>query len=314
MAGCLDRWMSELPPEVRRRPLNRLAIPGSHDSLSYSLGGGAESCPAEPAPDLSPAALVGLYRCAPRLARPLLVRWVVTQQLSVTGQLAAGVRYLDVRAALHGGRLHVVHGLHGPPLAPLLADVRRFLADRPGELVILDLQHVYGVGSGGAARLSALLSDTFGDSLVPRAEAAPSLEACAAAGQSVLAVYRGGSGDWSAAGHPLLWDERALSSPWPDTQSVSRLFPLLERHMARAVRHAAGRLHVQQCVLTPQTSGVLLRAGSSMRRLAENCNSAAAAWLPGQSVERGLNIVMLDFVGVGEDPLVEMVVKKNYER
>ena len=139
--------------------------------------------------------------------------------------------------------------------------------------------------------------------------------AAAAAGRGVLAVYRGGGGggDW-LAGESLLWDERALSSPWPDTQSARRLFPFLERQMARAARHAAGRLHVQQCVLTPQPRGLLLRAGSSLRRLADTCNAATAAWLPAQSVERGLNIVMADFVGVGDHPLVEMIVQKNYER
>ena len=30
-------WMTRLPAEVRNLPLSRLAIPGSHDSLTYNL-------------------------------------------------------------------------------------------------------------------------------------------------------------------------------------------------------------------------------------------------------------------------------------
>ena len=31
----LEKWMTEMPQEVRNRPLLELAIPGSHDSFSY---------------------------------------------------------------------------------------------------------------------------------------------------------------------------------------------------------------------------------------------------------------------------------------
>ena len=30
-------WMTELPEKMRNVPLSRLAIPGSHDSLTYNL-------------------------------------------------------------------------------------------------------------------------------------------------------------------------------------------------------------------------------------------------------------------------------------
>ncbi|XP_060884039.1 PI-PLC X domain-containing protein 2-like [Labrus mixtus] len=100
-------WMSQLPPELHNRSLFMLAIPGSHDSMSYDLDINSSI--------LEPARLKILSQiCCARLIEN---RWAVTQEETITQQLDAGVRYFDMRIArkpndTNPTRLFFYHGLY----------------------------------------------------------------------------------------------------------------------------------------------------------------------------------------------------------
>ncbi|XP_030255566.1 PI-PLC X domain-containing protein 1-like isoform X2 [Sparus aurata] len=100
-------WMSQLPPELHNIPLFNLAIPGSHDSMSYDLD--INSCIIEP----------DLLRRFSKIycARKTVRRWALTQEETITKQLDAGVRYFDLRIARKRNetdptRLYFYHGLY----------------------------------------------------------------------------------------------------------------------------------------------------------------------------------------------------------
>ena len=84
-------WMGNLPPSVKCRPMCRLAIPGSHNSFTYSID---KDSPVGPDHDRR---LQNFANRCKWLTRPFIFRWAVCQRLSVTGQLELGVRYLDFR-------------------------------------------------------------------------------------------------------------------------------------------------------------------------------------------------------------------------
>ncbi len=84
-------WMGNLPSWARARPLSRLAIPGSHNSFTYSID---KDSPL--GPDHSPRLVNFANRCS-WLTKPVIYRWAVCQKISVTGQLELGVRYFDLR-------------------------------------------------------------------------------------------------------------------------------------------------------------------------------------------------------------------------
>ncbi|XP_052371643.1 PI-PLC X domain-containing protein 1-like [Oncorhynchus keta] len=86
-------WMSQLPEELWGTPLWDLAIPGSHDSMSYCLDThspvlGSESF-----------MLQFLDRLAPCIVRPCVYRWATTQAWCIPDQLDAGIRFFDLRIA-----------------------------------------------------------------------------------------------------------------------------------------------------------------------------------------------------------------------
>ncbi len=100
-------WMGALPSHLR---LDALTIPGTHDS-GATRGG----------------------------------TWVTCQEMTIAEQLAAGVRHLDIRVRLHGGRFGVHHGRwhQGITLDDVLADCRAFLAEHPTETVLLSLKQEF---------------------------------------------------------------------------------------------------------------------------------------------------------------------------
>ncbi|KAM8805386.1 1-phosphatidylinositol phosphodiesterase-like [Eudromia elegans] len=100
-AACLPDWMSALPDTL---PLSRLSVPGTHDSLS--LFGGRR------------------LRC---------------QSWGLEAQLAAGVRFLDVRCRLERGRLLVYHlcAFQRAGVAGVLRRTLRFLHAHPAEAVLM---------------------------------------------------------------------------------------------------------------------------------------------------------------------------------
>lgn len=148
--------MTLLPGAVRRSvPLIRLAIPGSHDSMSYGIVRGAAT-----APDAE-SIIAGLNWLLPCVVR----RWARTQDLDAGAQLRVGIRYFDLRISMRSNkerRFYFVHGLFAEPIAAPLCEIDRFLGQNPGELVVLDCQHFYAFDAPDYGRLAAELLGLFG--------------------------------------------------------------------------------------------------------------------------------------------------------
>ncbi|XP_065341685.1 PI-PLC X domain-containing protein 3 [Cloeon dipterum] len=292
-------WMARLPQEVKDAPFFRLAIPGSHDSLSYSIR--ADAPLAADCPD----AVRILERLFGPVTRSILFKWSVTQSLSLSEQLQLGVRYLDLRLAMPAEprgaargketQPHVVHHLCGDDVGPLLADADAFLAAHPLEVLIVDLQHFYHFCPDDHQQLVNHLSGLFGDRLCPYWPGATqeiSLSWMQAHGYQVVLVYR----CEEVRGLRGVWPGEALASPWPDVRKARALLGFLERGLAARDRRCG---HVAQCVLTPRT-GTVLPAGlcSDLHSgLAARCNKAVVPWLRARRQQRDhLNVAIADFV------------------
>lgn len=76
----LECWMGNLPEELRKLPLIYLAIPGSHDAMSFNLSN-------QVAPDAEPI-VSSLFKCIPCVVK----NWAKTQKYTITQQLENGIR------------------------------------------------------------------------------------------------------------------------------------------------------------------------------------------------------------------------------
>jgi hypothetical protein len=65
-----------------------------------------------------------------------------TQQLSIYGQLAYGIRWFDLRPEWTGSKFILHHGvIGGPDLSVVLADIKKFAQEGHRELVLLKFSH-----------------------------------------------------------------------------------------------------------------------------------------------------------------------------
>ncbi|XP_070708324.1 PI-PLC X domain-containing protein 1-like isoform X2 [Pempheris klunzingeri] len=178
-------WMSKQPPELHNIPLFNLAIPGSHDSMSYDLD--INSSIIEP-DRLKPFS--NIY-CVRKIVR----KWAITQEENVTKQLDAGVRYLDLRIArkpndTNPTRLYFYHGLYTQTdVETVLKDINEWAEKHPKEILILALSHFKGFDDATIHNhLINFIKTLFGAKLVPR-KATPTLKSCWDQGRNVIVSY-----------------------------------------------------------------------------------------------------------------------------
>ena len=142
-----SRWMEDLRERIEGRRLNQITIPGSHDSATDKLS-------------LKIASHVpSFYKVIPRFIR----KWSKCQSLDVSGQLCAGVRYLDIRTVKIKDEFRIVHACVGGPVKDVLVQVKSFVENTTHEIVILDFQHFYGLDENDHALFAAMVKETLGD-------------------------------------------------------------------------------------------------------------------------------------------------------
>uniref|UniRef100_S4RA09 Zgc:112023 n=1 Tax=Petromyzon marinus TaxID=7757 RepID=S4RA09_PETMA len=86
-------WMAGLPEALWDIPLCHLAIPGSHDTMTFDLDATSSLEPSQP------QILHTLLQVVPCITRPIIYSYSHTQDFGVSGQLDIGVRYFDLRIA-----------------------------------------------------------------------------------------------------------------------------------------------------------------------------------------------------------------------
>ncbi|NXA36049.1 PLCX1 protein, partial [Eudromia elegans] len=141
---------------------------GSHDTMTYCLDKTSAVSDNE-------SKLVNLLnKCMPCIVHPIIMKWSTTQvTLSVTEQLEAGVRYLDLRIAHKANdpsmNLYFVHMLYTTvTVQDILCEVLKWLESHPQEVVILACRNFDGLTRSLHCHLVARIKEIFRCKLCPR--------------------------------------------------------------------------------------------------------------------------------------------------
>lgn len=127
-------WMGRLPDTMR---LNQLMMPGSHD-----------------------AGMSETHHCQFYIPTGL----VLTQSLPISGQLASGSRYLDIRIDYDHEELVTYHrndegnGCNGQSFEAVLKEVSTFLQQHPTETAILKISHIRNDRGDAAATKTRIVN------------------------------------------------------------------------------------------------------------------------------------------------------------
>ncbi|XP_075980438.1 PI-PLC X domain-containing protein 3 isoform X2 [Anticarsia gemmatalis] len=306
---ALESWMNDLPPQLKEVPLIYLAIPGSHDSMTYGITRSSKV-----APDAEPI----LHRLYP-LFRGTILRWTITQASDTWHQLLIGIRYLDLRLATmpNEENFYFTHGLYGEEISKALTQVKDFVDTHPGEVVILDCQHFYGFTPQHHQKLMRYLLNLYGPRLVPRQVdlKAITLNSLHRLKMQVIIVYR----NESVYATSEFWQPQMLPSPWPRQDTVTGLLRFFEN-----VRRHPSTGFVHQAVLTPTASFIIIRWISSLR---EKCavpvtrdvlpvltEYSPGPPLPGNSsvgIRSPVNVVIGDFVDMNDAIFPKTIIDLN---
>ncbi|KAL6462717.1 hypothetical protein MHYP_G00291390 [Metynnis hypsauchen] len=104
-------WMGSLCPTLTALPLKYLAVPGSHDSFSFWVD---ENAPVGTDHKAFVKHLAMIFRL---LAKKVMKKWSMTQNLTFREQLEGGIRYFDLRVSSKPGEVgcevYFIHGLFG---------------------------------------------------------------------------------------------------------------------------------------------------------------------------------------------------------
>ncbi|XP_072812174.1 PI-PLC X domain-containing protein 1 isoform X2 [Vicugna pacos] len=230
------------------------------------------------------------------------------QVLTVTEQLDAGVRYLDLRVAhMEEGserNLHFVHMVYTTALVEdTLTEISEWLEKHPREVVLLACRNFEGMTEDLHEYLVTCIKNIFGDMLCPRGEV-PTLRQLWSRGQQVLLSYED---ETSVSRHVELWP--GIPYWWGNQVKPQDLIRYLE-HMKSCGR--PGGLFVAGINLTENLEYILAHPTASLRKLTLPSLPYLGAWVreqcPGPGA-RCTNIITGDFIGA--DSLVSDIIRLN---
>ena len=302
-----SRWMENLPNEKQLCPLKDLVIPGSHDSGTFYLHQNMEIGPDESSTIQTLGNIFG------KIAKSVVHSWSVTQSMNIYEQLLSGIRYLDLRVAYRAEdkKFRILHGLYGCAIEEILEDVKRFVANYPKEIVILDFNHFYNMDATLHERLADTLLAYFSEIFRTPGNDGPSVTLQEMWGneEKVIICYHNYE---VIDSYPCFWPPHLICSPWPNTADKKLLLDFLNKQCTVS-GFSTDAFHVTQAVLTPQTSTVFQNMTSTLKDVcAMNCNCHVAGWLRalcGTKCHK-FNIIIADFVEFGH--FVPTVISLNY--
>uniref|UniRef100_A0A672JZV6 Phosphatidylinositol specific phospholipase C X domain containing 2 n=1 Tax=Sinocyclocheilus grahami TaxID=75366 RepID=A0A672JZV6_SINGR len=221
----------------------------SHDSFSFWVD---EQAPVGPDQKAYVKHLVAIFRF---LAKKVMKKWSMTQNLTFREQLEGGIRYFDLRVSSKPGEpgheIYFIHGLFGHKVRDGLNDINNFLTIHKKEVVFLDFNHHYAMSEEHHHYLIKMLKDVFGHKLC-RIDVVEeiTLNYLWDNRYQVLVFYH----HPSAESCPVMWPGCKIPAPWANTTDASKLIQFLETTLGERAKY--GSFHVSQAILTPRVKTI----------------------------------------------------------
>lgn len=303
MAGGSRDWMSALPEELWDVPLTELAIPGSHDTMSYCLDINSPLVRSES--DFF-RLLDGLFYC---FTRPTIFKWATTQDKTIEEQLSMGIRYFDLRIAHKqhdsSSDLYFTHVIytHLTVLETLLS-VATWLNSHPKEIVVLACSHFEGMDERCHESFIFSLKRLFGAKLCPQQESDTlTLRSLWASSHQVILSYESPV----AERHRELWP--AIPYWWANQRTAQGVISYLDCQKEKGRPEG---FFVSGLNLTADRKYITKNHKESLRTLTYSNWESLENWLQRQAPgpeAHSLNIIAGDFVG--PLPLCSLVIALN---
>ncbi|XP_018584809.1 PI-PLC X domain-containing protein 1-like [Scleropages formosus] len=298
-----DSWMSHLPEALQEVPLFHLAIPGSHNTVTYCLDKSIRS----PVDLTQPDVLKKLDKYMKPVVRPFVHKWAVTQGSNIKQQLDSGVRYCDLRIARrprnHSKDLYFYHGVYTTvTVETVLKEIREWLDAHPREVVILSFSHFQDLDEELHNLLVETMKNVFVSKLCPRTESV-TLRNLWNKGYQVIVSYEHGIVSF----HDHLWMH--IPYWWANKCKAEALVEEFERRKGRG---RPDGFFVAGINLTEDLKYICSHPTESLKDLVMSTYPVLLRWVEAQRPGPSggcINIVAGDFVA--ESRLAQTVISLN---
>ncbi len=157
-----SQWMDSLSNKIMDESLNRIFIPGTHDSGTYTISSNST---------VMPDVRSYLYY-AYSYGASYSAGWAKTQHYDITAQLHSGIRYFDLRLCGEGldiDKIYACHALRGESLKKIVGSVKEFLNQKnhQHEIIILDVNHWYNTNVDDLPTMQKNVLNFINDELSP---------------------------------------------------------------------------------------------------------------------------------------------------
>jgi hypothetical protein len=306
----LSNWMSKLEsPETVR--LLDITLPGTHNSAAYDLATDLNKND----PDYATVE-DGTFNIPESFISQWICGYALTQSLSLSEQLQAGVRYLDVRfdydSATSSWRSY--HFLFGLEMSILLQQIATFAKAHPKEIIIVEFGTIYNptVTAEQRADYQRKITNIFAGNLIPTSTDMNTITigSLQEAGTNVLAVVRD---DEVVSGSDILWNDQIIENTFPLTDNYDVMFQYNEDRLADFYNRTKQNLYKLQWILTPSSEYIRLNPlGGNLYSLAQEGNAKLNEFKrPSTDANQQLgNILSVDYLETS--PLIKILELEGF--
>lgn len=309
----LSNWMAK-KTDLNTTRLLDITLPGTHNSAAFDLTTELNAND----PDYSTVES-GTFNIPDSVISQWICGYALTQSLSLSEQLQAGARYLDLRfdyddATSSWRGYHFLWGLEMPEL---LEQIATFSKEHPKEVIVLEFGTIYNpaVTAEQKGDYSALITNIFAGQLIPTTTNLENITIgeLQDAGTTVMAVVRDNE---IATLSDVLWDDqRVIENTYAPTDNTDVLKSYNEDRLTDFYNLGANntKLYKLQWILTPSVAYIQENPlVGNLYELAQKANERLVELKrPRNDPNQQLgNILLLDYLEVS--PLLDVLGLELY--
>eukprot|EP00563_Minutocellus_polymorphus_P020232 CAMPEP_0197715500 /NCGR_PEP_ID=MMETSP1434-20131217/624_1 /TAXON_ID=265543 /ORGANISM="Minutocellus polymorphus, Strain CCMP3303" /LENGTH=430 /DNA_ID=CAMNT_0043299615 /DNA_START=191 /DNA_END=1483 /DNA_ORIENTATION=+ len=300
----LSDWMASLDPNTN---LAQLTLPGTHNSAAYDLS--TQFNENDPQYTYIQEASFGVD-LPNKMIAPFACRFALTQSLSISEQLRAGIRYFDLRVDYdtETSSFRIFHLLFGLPIQDILKQIQDFIQMHPSEIVVIEIRELLSssVTAQKKQELTQIILDSIGSALYPVTNALPTIGEMQTGGTTVIVAVQ--DGDINSSSDMIWPTSGTIRDTFANTVDVQEMNKYNQERLVEFNSDGNQFLFNKlSWILTPNTDYLkdsLLR-GSIFRLAKEDANPALIDFAAkNDGVQLG-NILIIDYVE--QSPLFDVL-------
>ncbi len=287
-------WMYDYRDIIYPKTLHEITIPGTHDSASYNLSRNKYI-------DI-PEIYIDIIKFGEFLKLPIsdiIQNWTKTQNIDIYGQLEMGSRYIDLRLCFYKNAWYSHHNfVVGTLLSELLDQIYNFLIKNQGELLILDITHVYNSSSDNIKLLNRTIYERLNVFMY---------KDTTYKNETIGKLIGQGGRILVVSSIDIFMYEGLLLNEWANTDNTTKMISFSDKFMKSWNNNSYKQLVKLDWVLTPSLQTVILNLANnySLSILEKDLYKELYLWTQ-KYVDRPLvrcpvlpNIISIDFIDKG---------------